>query len=176
MLYYKKNFKYYRVKGSLLMIIAGVVTFLLYMKSTKPTKVVSVKERVVVHDSDVFTPERLYNYIVECGIKFPDIVYRQALLESGRFSSDIFVCGNNLFGMKVAKQRPTTATGEYKGHAEYRDWRASVQDYALFQSAFMRKYKTEEQYYKALGKSYAEDDSYIRLLKNMSDTLLNKNK
>lgn len=174
MLYYKKNFKYYRVKGSLLMIIAGVVIFLLYMKSTKPTHLVSVKERVV-YDSDVFTPERLYNYIVECGIKFPDIVYRQALLESGRFSSDIFMCGNNLFGMKLARQRPTTAVGEYKGHAEYKSWKASVQDYALFQSAFMRKYKTEEQYYKALGKSYAEDDSYIRLLKNMSDTLLNKN-
>jgi hypothetical protein len=78
--------------------------------------------------------------------------------------------------MKVAKQRPTTAIGEYKGHAEYSSWKMSVQDYALFQSAFMRKYNTEDKYYKALGKSYAEDDNYIRLLKNMSDTLLTKNK
>lgn len=176
MLYYRKNFKYYRVKGSVAIMITAIALFLLYLKSEKPVKTVSVKERVTVYDSDIFTPERLYNYIVECGIKFPDIVYRQALLESGRFSSDIFLCGNNLFGMKVAKQRPTTAIGEYKGHAEYSSWKMSVQDYALFQSAFMRKHNTEEKYYNALGRSYAENENYIRLLKNMSDTLLNKNK
>jgi uncharacterized FlgJ-related protein len=86
-----------------------------------------------------FNQEKLLGTLKGMNLKFYDIVYAQAIIETGHFTSNIFKNGNNLFGMKVARQRPTTAIGEYKGHAKYESWEESVMDYALFQAAYMKK-------------------------------------
>lgn len=117
-----------------------------------------------------FSRENLMIVIERSGIRFPDIVFAQAVLETGHFRSDIFREGNNLFGMKVARSRPTTAIGEYSGHAMYDDWVSSVIDYALYQSAYLRKLKTEDQYYEYLSQHYAEDPEYVNKLKRYETT------
>jgi hypothetical protein len=70
-------------------------------------------------------------------IRYQDIVLLQAQLETGNFTSDIFLNGHNCFGMKYPDRRPTVATGIYKEHAQYNYWFESVIDYALWQEWYM---------------------------------------
>jgi len=136
----------------------------------KVTKVIEKKMHVRYEDNS-FSEESLIEYLKNINMRFPDVVYAQAYLESGGFKSGIFKTNNNLFGMKVAKIRPTTAVMLHRGHALYRNWRESVMDYALYQSHYMSKYKTKEDYIKRLGQVYAEDPNYVvKLRKLMSKT------
>jgi hypothetical protein len=119
-----------------------------------------------VHSGEMeFTPENLMLQIKRSGVRFPEIVFAQAVIETGHFKSTIFMEGNNLFGMKVARSRPTTSIGEYSNHALYDHWTSSVMDYALYQSAYLRKLKTKDQYYNYLSQNYAEDPNYVTKLK-----------
>jgi uncharacterized FlgJ-related protein len=106
--------------------------------------------------------DQVRDYIDHCGIQHADIVYKQALLETGHFRSRIFTEQNNLFGMKLARNRPTTAIGSSKnGSAIYVSWEHSVIDYLLFQ----QKYYKQGNYYKFLGRIYAEDSLYTTKLR-----------
>lgn len=132
----------------------------------KPTDSEREPTLIGIHSSELkFTDENLMIMIERSGIRFPDIVFAQAMLETGHFKSRIFVEANNLFGMKLARSRPTTAIGEYSGHAMYEDWVSSVMDYALYQSAYLRKLNTREQYYEYLSQNYAEDPNYVTKLR-----------
>lgn len=66
-------------------------------------------------------------------IQFPDIVLRQAICESGGFKSKLTKRGNNIFGMRLARKRKTTAIGKCGGYAQYAHWVESVIDYKLWQ-------------------------------------------
>lgn len=119
--------------------------------------------------------ESLETYIQLKQIKYPHIVYAQALLETGEFTSTIYKRNNNLFGMKYVKttkySRPTVAQGKRYGHAYYADWKSSVDDYLLWQQA-VEQYlflpiQTEEQYFKLLGARYAESPIYVSCLKQI---------
>ena len=75
--------------------------------------------------------------------------------------------------MKMAGARPSTAIGVNNSHALYESWEDSVLDYALYQSAFLRKLKTEKEYLQYLNKRYAEDSIYnINLKRHISETKL----
>jgi len=109
------------------------------------------------------------------GIKYKDIVILQSRLETGNYSSDIFLNGNNLFGMKYPSRRPTVAAGIYKEHAKYTHWSDSVIDYALWQEYYQsRGYKIgsgdDNEFYLVFLKSipYAADPRYISKLVKMS--------
>jgi len=127
------------------------------------------KDRLVEVGPLAFSEDNFYDYIKKCGIKFHHIVMAQALVETGRFKSNIFIHSHNAFGMKVAKSRPTTALGESRGHAHYQHWTFSVQDYALFQSAFLRKIKNEEDYYSYLADNYAGDPNYVEKVRRIAE-------
>ena len=114
-----------------------------------------------------FTPQKLVMYLKEVGVKHAEIVYAQAVLETGNFKSKSFRLCNNLFGMKVARSRPTTALGERYGHAYFKDWKMSVIDYAMFQSAYARKIRTDIGYYEYLSRNYASDVEYVNKLKKI---------
>ena len=105
----------------------------------------------------------LYKTIQSMGIQYPDIVFAQAVLESGNFTSNLAKVNNNLFGMKLAKSRETTAIGRGKsGYAKYESWVHSVQDYFHWQNYFMKdKDLNRKQYLNLLGRVYAEDKHYI---------------
>lgn len=149
-----------------------LVMIMLFMVSMRKKQVIVKKEYIssemsVIIKGVEFTTDNFYQYIKTCGIRFPKIVYAQAVLETGNFRSDRFLEHNNAFGMKVARSRPTTATREHTDHAEYDSWMLSVQDYALYQSAYLRDLRTEEQYFRYLGEHYAEDTAYVEKLKNI---------
>ena len=103
-----------------------------------------------------FSKDSFLKYLERSGIMFPEIVYAQAIQESN-FESAIWRENHNPFGMKVAGSRPTTALGERRGHAYYRHWKYAVQDMALFQAAFLRKIRTEDEYIQYLEQHYAGD-------------------
>jgi uncharacterized FlgJ-related protein len=99
--------------------------------------------------------------------KYPYIVLGQSILETGHFKSEIFIKNNNLFGMKKSSSRLTMSDSTQNGHAYYNNWEDSVYDYALYQSTYLRKIKSEEEYFKYLSRSYAESESYVKLLKQV---------
>lgn len=138
-----------------------------YTEKVKSTPVSNpILDTITIHKPyTTFTPENLMAYIFELNIRFPHIVYAQAIQETGFFTSNIFIESNNLFGMKQAKMRPTTALGTQRGHAYYREWKDSVKDYALWQAAYANTIRNEKQYYAYLDKVYAEDPDYVLRLK-----------
>jgi len=110
----------------------------------------------------------LYLEIIENGIKHPDIVLAQAILESGYLSSQIFIENKNLFGMRFPERRPTVALSENRGYSVYDCWTDSVKDYKLFQDfLFRRKEKTRDEYFDYLNRIYAEDPNYVPFLKQV---------
>lgn len=116
-------------------------------------------------EEDKVTYEGLYNEILEQGLEFPDIVFAQAILESGHFKSKVFKENINLFGMRQPSKRNTVSKGRANGYAIYESWRESVEDYYLYQEySFKNKIITRSQYFRRLDKSYASTPEYSKKL------------
>lgn len=117
-----------------------------------------------VEEETQITYERLYNQILELGIKFPDVVFAQAVLETGHFTSKLFKEGNNLFGMKMPSKRETLSIGKKKGgYAVFENWKKSVNDYLLWQDYILRNKNitTRKEYLKLIDRVYAENEKYV---------------
>ena len=119
---------------------------------TDSTLVATAKQEVAFEDS-------VYQYILFLNIKHPEIVFKQAKIESGNFKSKVFRENNNMFGMKIPYKRANIAGGENLGYAVYNNWQESIIDYALYQT-YTAKGMNKEQYIQHLGASYAEDPDY----------------
>ena len=104
---------------------------------------------------------------MDCNIKYPHIVLAQAKQESGHFTSRIFKQNHNMFGMRKARQRITSAQDEKNTYAFYRDWMDCVYDMGMYQSSVMCNVSNENEYFAKLGARYAEDPMYITRLKNI---------
>jgi uncharacterized FlgJ-related protein len=172
------TYKQLAINPIYLIIIGVLISFTLgfSIKKTETTGIEYENLVILLHESekDRFSGEELYNYLTSINIKFPDIVYAQALLETGNFHSKIFKTNNNLFGMKEAKRRPTLAKGTELDHAYYDSWKESVIDYTLYQTRYLSDIKTEEQYFSYLSNNYAEDTTYVSKLKQIIKDLKNK--
>ena len=114
----------------------------------------------------LFSPDLLYRALV-LYVENPEIVYGQALLESGHFSSTLFLESNNLLGMKHPKVRETLSTGEFKGFSVYANWLDCVKDYALWQKYYKDKGHNMEDYYAFLGNVYCPEENYVNLVKQL---------
>ena len=153
------------------MIKKTMITLLLVLGfSVTKSSVLSVKEGI--------SYECLYEQIVEMGIKFPDVVFAQAVLESGNFTSNLFKNHNNLFGMKLPSIRETVAIGKVKnGYAKYNSWGESIYDYYLWQNYMFSKkdISTKKEYLKMIDRIYAENKNYVvilhRVIKQHKDML-----
>jgi hypothetical protein len=145
-----------------------VMAYFQLSKKLNDVRYISEEVRTLVLNSeDGFTESKLKEYLVELNVRFPHIVYAQARLESGNFKSTIFLENNNLFGMKVARRRPTTNKGENRGHAYFNSWRECVVDYAFYQAAYLNEIKTESQYLQYLKENYAENPQYYDRVKEL---------
>jgi hypothetical protein len=110
--------------------------------------------------------DSVWEFILAVGMEHPEIVFRQCLLESARFSSPIWIENNNCVGMKVAKQRPTLAMGENRGHAVFNRWQDCILDLRIWQIKYYKD--TTENYFNFLErKGYAESTEYERKLKGI---------
>jgi uncharacterized FlgJ-related protein len=114
-----------------------------------------------------FNKTKLVQMLKDLNVRFPHIVMAQAIIESGHFQSNIFRTNHNLFGMKQARMRCTTAKGTNLAHAYYDNWKESVYDYAFFQSRYLHDLKTEDQYLEYLDRNYAEAKNYDAAIKRV---------
>lgn len=173
----KTNVKYRKITARLILIaVASIITlsglFTLYtLRNISKVKFISEETKaIILKESDkknIFSRDRLKEYILELNIRYPHIVMAQAELETGGFKSNLFKENNNLFGMKVATQRPTTNKGEENGHAFYDSWRESVVDYAFYSAQYLSDIKSEKEYLEYLKQSYAQDTNYIVKIKRI---------
>jgi uncharacterized FlgJ-related protein len=131
---------------------------------------VHFEEQVIIVNQRInndFSKEALAEELKRLNVKYPHIVMAQAMIESGHFQSNIFRSNHNLFGMKEARQRVTTARGTNLNHAYYENWKESVIDYAMFQAAYLKDLKTEAAYLLYLDANYAEAQGYDSAVKKM---------
>lgn len=90
------------------------------------------------------------------GVMHPNIVYAQAVLETGHFKSDLCLNNNNLFGLYDSRK---------KEYYTFSHWTESVEAYIDY---IQYKYKPPNDYYTFLEElPYAEDKEYINKLKNI---------
>jgi hypothetical protein len=188
----EETLEFKRVNLRTLILLFGISLFasILIVPSIYKSSVIKIMyadfyepESVVLNVSESkneFSEEKLIGVLTDLNIKFPHIVLAQSKLETGQFKSNIFKENHNLFGMKEAKIRVNLAKGTQYGHAFYNNWIESVYDYAFYQSTYLSRIKTEEQYFEYLDQSYAEAENYVEALKviiereNLKDVFANR--
>lgn len=100
----------------------------LYVKTQKVGRAIT---RIRSNPTDTL----IYETLLEAGYN-PMYWVVVARHETGNYTSSIYENARNLFGMKLPKIRPTTAIGEFAGHARYFDRKASVDDLILYMDYF----------------------------------------
>lgn len=137
-------------------------------------KVESVLDTTLVDQTEL-TPENLRSFIKTLNLQHPDIVYAQAMLESGNLTSSLVKTNSNLFGMKVPSSRAKVSVKNKSNYSYFErttleGWQMSVIDYALWQSRYAN-YKSKKDYFDHLSRHYAEDPNYVGKLKNIISKL-----
>lgn len=106
-------------------------------------------EREILENPEEFLYERL---LME-GIKEPDIVYAQAMLETGNFTSRLCVEDHNLFGLYDSV---------HQCYYQYSDWRECVRDY---KKLVEKKYKGGDYYHFLESLPYSTAPDYTKRIK-----------
>lgn len=98
----------------------------------------------------------LWEALIYYDIKHPDIVYAQAILETGYFKSKGCTKDHNLFGLYNSRK---------KRYCKFNHWTESVKAYKEW---IQYRYKPPSDYYEFLRRiHYAEDPTYITKLKQI---------
>lgn len=98
--------------------------------------------------------DSIYMAMDEYGIHHKDIVYAQAVLETGHFKAPIFTKRNNLFGLKGKK-----------GYYSFKHWSESVK---MYKEKIQSRYREGEDYYHFLKRiHYATNPNYTKSLKKL---------
>ena len=167
----KRNYLFYIIFSTLISLLSIFLFKLLFIPSISLKEVPSLKskyEKVCIAEvQNNFTEEKFINKIKQLNLNYPYIIYAQAMLESGNFTSKIFKENNNMFGMKQARVRINLAKSTQYNHAYFETWEDCLLDFAFHRATYFSKLKTEQDYYNYLGKYYAEDPSYVGKLKSM---------
>lgn len=159
------------LKSVVVLSLMGYVTYTYVMDGNpyKDNKETQKQEEVIeadVEHIDLYqlepTKENMYFVCQYLGVKYPDIVTAQAVLESGHFKSNIFKKSNNPFGLYNSSTRRF-----YK----FNHWVDSVREYMnLVEYKFNGHTKNE--YYSFLKTlPYAEDTKYINKLKSIAKNI-----
>ena len=143
-----------------------VIILLLQVKSivsqqpkVETVPVIEVADTIINEQPKFFsqTPkEGLEEALSYYGLKHKDIVYAQAILETGHFKSNVCLKYNNLFGLYNSKE---------KRYCKFEHWTESVVAYLDY---VQYRYKPPNDYYKFLSDiGYAKDPNYINKLKGI---------
>lgn len=104
----------------------------------------------------------LMDALVYYNLQHPEIVYAQAILETGHFKSKLCKEANNLFGLYNSKD---------KQYYKFNHWSESV---VAYKEWIQRKYRSPENYYTFLKRiNYASDINYISKLKQIEIKIKN---
>lgn len=171
--YDRKNLLYKRDRKLLYLLVGGIAVagfvghFIGINKSFEDLTEYEKSVVLINMKQKPFSEADLICMMQELNMKFPYIALAQARVETGHFTSNVFKKNHNLFGMKQARQRVNTAKGTQHNHAYYDTWEESVYDYAFYQCRYLSGISTEEEYFKYIAGSYAEDPHYVSKLKKM---------
>ncbi len=114
--------------------------------------------------NDLELKDLLLQELIDNDVLYPEIVYTQAVLETGWFKSNLCVNNHNLFGLYNARK---------KEFYKFDSWDKSI---AAYKQWIQYKYKKGEDYYDFLLRiGYAEDPEYINKLKNIHNRIFNGN-
>lgn len=174
----------YVISGfALILSIYSICSTIDIIKSTNPPK--TPKKVVLEHNNPTsliialdswgekeLNDENILAFMEFVGIEHPHIVLAQMKLESGHYKSKLAKENNNYFGMKHPSRRATTSLGSKNGFASYKNWVASVLDYALWQRTYASNL-SEKEYLDSLS-TYAEDKKYIAKVKKLAKNLENR--
>jgi len=164
----------------LIMVVSFVIGVLSYKHGFNLGKKDQITEKDVVllymdSENNSFSKKNFYEYLKKINIKFPELVFAQAMKESG-FKSNIWKDNHNPFGMKEATKRPNKQNGVQHGHACYDTWKDAAIDYAFYQSYVgLSKIKTQDDYLQFLKEmNYFDVDhpgnvNYLKDLKNIAE-------
>lgn len=156
----------WRLKYIALLSLSGYYVYTYYQIKNKPKATQPVTLQVVKQK------------IQAAGIRHPEVVYAQAILETDSLRSNIFKENSNLFGMKPSTRHKKAN----RGHAQYDGIDESIADYKAWQKSIMplyekriREISSNEDYLVFLcgfpvGNGYkmypyAEDPAYIKKLR-----------
>jgi hypothetical protein len=139
-------------KDYIISILSFSIVFCLYF-IVNDSSDEAVTEVIIMNCSDTLSEENLAKEIVRAKIKQPEIVFRQAMWETGNLECvNCSMDRNNLFGFR-----------DDKGYLDFVTWQSSVYYYSRWQ----KKYK-KGNYYHFLEKiGYAEDSSYTAKLQSV---------
>lgn len=131
-----------------------------YTKVSKPPKINKVKRVHKENKKPKFfskSPEEgLMEALKYYKVKHPEIVYAQAVLETGNFKSDLCLDKNNLFGLYNSKA---------KRYYRFNHWAESIESYI---DNIQGRYRPPDNYYKFLSDiGYAKDPNYIKKIKKI---------
>ena len=135
----------------------GVIVFSDHLHKGEPPEKVNIikleQPEFLLSDSPEKDLIKALNYY---DVKHPEIVYAQAVLETGHFRSKICKNYNNLFGLYNSRT---------KNYYKFNHWTESIIAYLNY---IQYKYKPPNDYYKFLTDiGYAEDPEYINKLKRI---------
>lgn len=178
---YEKISPIYYLLLLLMVVIIGIISYsfgeidgrTMELKNIN-NKLNSTEKSINIVKDEPFSKKLFKEYLLEINIKFPEIIYGQAVVETGDFTSNIFKSNNNLFGMKMAKSRATTNQGADFGHAVYSHWKESVLDYALYQCAYLSNINSKQEYLQYLNKNYAGTPDYINMVQKAANEFSKK--
>lgn len=140
-----------------------VIILLVQVKNTLPQQL-ETQTVPAIEVADTIQPkffsqtpqEGLEEALSYYGLEHKDIVYAQAILETGHFKSKVCLKYNNLFGLYNSKK---------KRYCRFKHWTESV---VAYKEWVQRKYQPPNNYYSFLEEiNYAEDKSYTRVLKEI---------
>lgn len=140
----------------LLGISMAVITYMYHREGIKASPGVTVPppEDTIPKFSELPASEGLREALIYYEVQHPDIVYAQAVLETGHFKSVGCLKHNNLFGLYNSKA---------KRYHRFEHWTESVVAYKKW---IQRRYKPPADYYAFLKRiGYATDPQYIQKLK-----------
>ena len=150
-----------KIFNVLIFLVVGVlvvVQVLPYLKEDEPPEI-KVVHIVSKEQPDFFSKssqEGLMEALEYYEVKHPQIVYAQAILETGHFKSNVCLNYNNLFGLYDSKN---------KDYYKFNHWAESI---VAYKEWIQKKYQPPNNYYVFLEEvNYASDKEYISTLKSI---------
>ena len=154
------------IVAAIVILWSVIIVLLLQIKSivsqqpkVETAPVIEVADAIINEQPKFFsqTPkEGLEEALSYYGLEHKDIVYAQAVLETGHFKSKVCLNYNNLFGLYDSKN---------KDYYKFNHWTESV---VAYKEWIQKKYQPPNNYYVFLEEiNYASDKEYISILKSI---------
>ena len=146
------------ITWSIITILLCQIKGILLQQANKPP-IIEVADTIINEQPKFFSQspkEGLEEALSYYSLEHKDVVYAQAVLETGHFTSRVCLEYNNLFGLYDSKN---------KDYYKFNHWSESV---VAYKEWIQKKYQPPNNYYTFLREiNYAEEKNYTRILKEI---------